>query len=82
MKTFDIYADAAELRVDVYPTMEALGDQPWGVTLYDLGDGLMLNEEAIFVVAGCARDAAMKVAKDWMASQGLPTNIYKIVRKL
>ena len=80
IKTFDIYADAAELRVDVYPTMEALGDQPWGVTLYDLGDGLLLNEEAIFAEAGSAYDAAVKVSKDWMASQGLPTNIYKITQ--
>ena len=79
MSTFKIYADAAELSVKVFPTMEALGDQPWGVHLYDLGDGLLLNENAIFVEAGCAHDAAMKVAKDWMASQGLPTNIYRIV---
>ena len=37
--------------------MEALGDQPWGVSLYDLGDGLLLNEEAIFAEAGSAYDA-------------------------
>ena len=77
---FNIYADAAELRVEVSPTMEALGDQPWRVHLYDLGDGLLLNEEAIITEAGCSHDAAMKVSKDWMASQGLPTEIYKITR--
>lgn len=77
---FNIYADAAELRVEVIPTMEALGDQPWRVHLYDLGDGLLLNEEAIITEAGCSHDAAMKVSKDWMASQGLPTEIYKITR--
>lgn len=80
MKTFKIYADAAELRVQVFPTMQALGDQPWGVHLYDLGDGLLLNEETIFAEAGSAYDAAVKVSKDWMASQGLPTNIYKITQ--
>ena len=82
MKTrkFKIFADAAEITAEVTPTMEALGDQPWRVHLYDLGDGLLLNEEAIITVAGCAHDAAMKVSKDWMASQGLPTEIYKITR--
>lgn len=80
MKTqsFKIYADAAELRVEVTPTMEALGDQPWRVHIYDLGDDLLLNEEAIIVEAGCAHDAAISVARDWMFSQGLPTTIYKI----
>lgn len=79
-QSFNIYADAAEIRVEVTPTMEALGDQPWRVHLYDLSDGLLLNEEAIIAEAGCAHDAAVSVARNWMASQGLPTEIYKIVR--
>lgn len=80
MKTFKIYADAAELRVQVFPTTHALGDAFWGAHLYSLGDGLLLNDEPIIVGAGWAQDAAEKVARDWMASQGLPTTIYKITQ--
>lgn len=81
MKThkFKIFADAAEITAEATPTMEALGEQPWHVHLYD-NDGLRLYDTAIVVYSSCAHDAAMSAAKAWMKSQGLPTEIYQITR--
>ena len=73
--TYKVFADAAELYVEVYPTMQALGDQPWQVLLYDLGDGLCLNCDSNNVVeAESAIEAASKTVKGWLESQGLPTS--------
>ena len=71
-RNYYFYGDAAEVRVEVTSTMEALGDQPYFVHLYDLGDDLVLNEEAIVTEASSPLRAAANVTYDWLVSQGLP----------
>lgn len=68
---YNIYGDAAEVIAEVTPETEPYGS-PWYVHLYDMGDGLLLNEVPAVVEAASALEAASEVAHDWMVSQGLP----------
>ena len=74
-KTYTILGDACELRVEVIPTMEALGDQPWEVLIYDLGDGLCLNYESNHIFeAPSALQAATEAVDCFLEHNGLPTS--------
>lgn len=55
--------------------MEALGDQPWQVLLYDLGDGLCLNSDSYNLTeASSPLEAVTTTVREWLENQGLPTN--------
>ena len=74
-KTYTILGDACELRVEVIPTMQALGDQPWEVFIYDLGDGLCLNCDSNHTFeAPSALQAATEAVDCFLEHNGLPTS--------
>lgn len=69
---YKFMGDAAEVRLEVTSTMMALGDQPFYVHIFDLGDDLLLNEVPAVYETSTSREAAWFAVQDWLKSQGLP----------
>lgn len=67
--TYCINAEPAgrSFQVEVTPTLEALGDQPWRVVLRDT-DGAFLDSMTIESFAGLA--AATDAVENWLAGNG------------
>jgi hypothetical protein len=55
----------------VTPTMEALGDQPWIVRLYE-GGALIVHR---FIEASSGLEAVTAAAEDWLEEKGIDGTI-------
>ena len=67
MKEYTFQTAGPDIIARVYPTLEALGDQPWRVILRDT-DGAFLDSMTIESFAGLA--AATDAVEIWLARNG------------
>lgn len=67
MKEYTFQTAGPDIIARVYPTLEALGDQPWRVVLRDT-DGAFLDSMTIESFAGLA--AATDAVEIWLARNG------------
>lgn len=70
MKEYTFQTAGPDIIARVYPTLEALGDQPWRVLLIDAIDGVEISEGSAFYEAPSALQAATEAVEDWLTSQG------------
>ncbi len=70
MKEYTFQTAGPDIIARVYPTLEALGDQPWRVQLIGPSDRVELTDGSAFYEAPCGLQAATEAVEDWLASQG------------
>lgn len=58
------------LNVEVTPTLQALGDQPWRCVVKKEGD--LFAEEARFFESDCGLNAALDADEDYCRRHGIP----------
>lgn len=71
-KDYDFQTDAGALFVRVTPTMEALGDQPWRVDIYD---ATRFPLQQTLVEDSSALGAASEAVHEYLKDLGLNTSV-------
>ena len=69
MKEYTFQTAGPDIIARVYPTMEALGDQPWRVELTDAVDGVRVCLP-VTIEASSALEAATEVVEQYLIRNG------------
>lgn len=70
MKEYVFTTSGPNITAQVVPTMEALGEQDWQVTLLD-SYGKQIEYKVIYAASGL--EAASEAVNDWLEDNGLDT---------
>ncbi len=71
MKEYVFTTAGPNITAKVVPTMEALGEQDWQVTLLD-SYGKQIEYKVIYAASGL--EAASEAVNDWLEANGLETS--------
>ena len=67
MKEYTFQTAGPDIIARVYPTLEALGDQPWYVWLYENGIRVTFR----IIEASSGLEAVTAAAEDWLEEEGI-----------
>ena len=71
MKEYVFTTAGPHITAQVVPTMEALGEQDWQVTLLD-SYGKQIEYRVVYAASGL--EAASEAVNDWLEANGLDTS--------
>ncbi len=74
MKEYTFTTSGPDILASVRPTMQALGDQTWRVTLSFPSDSDTFADVHRLIEAGSALEAATDAVNAWLEQNGMPTS--------